>query len=131
MLVAVTVLGGCGGSDDADEPPAVPDDERAVLRTIDALQSASRQGDARRICREIFSKTLASSIRDASHQSCEAEIRETFVGRDTRIAVQRGIRINGARARATVRERSGETSTVVLVRQGGRWRIERIAPVGS
>ncbi len=121
-------MGGCGGSDDADEGPAVPDEQRAILRTIDDLQAASRQGNAHRICAEIFTKTLANSIRDVAKRSCEAEVRATFVSPDARLSVGRKIEVKGARARATVREQDGNTSTLFLRKQGARWKIERIKP---
>lgn len=125
-LTAAAWIAGCGGSDNKEQVPPVSNDQRAVLGTIDALQAASRRGDADKICNEIFTKTLAKSIRGASKRSCEAEVRATLASPDAQISVGRQIDINGTRARASVREQNGNTSTVFLVKEGDRWRIDRI-----
>lgn len=129
--VVAAALGGCGGSETDDEPSTVSDDQRGVLSTIDALQSASRRGDAQEICTELFSETLARSIRRASKRSCQEEVGATLTSPDAQYSVARRIDIQGSRATATVREESGSTSRVVLTRDGDRWRIERIDPVAS
>jgi hypothetical protein len=130
-LAAAAVLAGCGGSDAEDEAPVVSSDQREILGTIDALQTASRQGDAARICGEIFTETLARSIGEGSRQSCEKEVRATLASPDARIAVSRQIDISGSRATATVREQNGNSSTVLLVKADGRWRIDQITALGS
>lgn len=130
-VTAAAVLGGCGEPDDAQQAPPASGEQRAILSTIDALQSASRQGNADKICNELFTETLAKSIRGASRRSCEKEIRATLTSPDAQISVQRQIDINGARATAMVREEDGAASTVLLVKDGGRWRIQRIIPVKS
>ena len=121
-------LGACGGSDDKPAPK-LSDDTRGILATVDALQTASRDGDARRICRELFTDTLAKSIRRASHLSCEAEVRDTLTAPDARLSVGRDLEVKGSRATATVREQNGNTSVVSFVKEGDRWRIERVTPV--
>ena len=126
VLAAAAALAGCGGSDQDEDAPAVSSDQRAVLGTIDALQTASRQGDAARICKEIFTEKLARSIRHTSGRSCEKEVRATLASPDAQISVGRRIEVDGSRATATVREQNGDTSTVFLLKEGDRWRIERI-----
>jgi hypothetical protein len=128
-VAAAAALAGCGESKDAKPAPVASGEQRAVLGTIDALQSASRQGDADKICDEIFTETLAKSIRDASKRSCEKEVQRTLISPDAQISVGRQIDIKGSRATAMVREQNGNTSTVFLVKDGDRWRIERIKPV--
>src|SRR4051812_6873621 len=88
-LAAATVVAACGDSDGEQKAPAVSGEQRAIVSTIDALQSASRQGDAGRICNEIFTETLARSIRRASRRSCEREVRETLTSPDAQISVRR------------------------------------------
>ena len=120
-------LGACGGSDDKPAPNS-SDDTRGILATVDALQTASRQRDARRICQELFTDALAKSIRDASEHTCEAEVRETLTSPDARLSVSRDVDVKGSHATATVREQNGKTSTVSFVKDGDRWRIERVTP---
>ena len=130
-VAAAAALAGCGGSDEDEQAPPVSSDQRAILDTIDALQTASRQGDAATICSDIFTDSLARSIRKASRRSCEKEVGETLVSPDAQIAVGRQIDVDGSRATATVRDQSGNTSTVFLLKTGDYWRIERITPAGS
>ena len=131
VLTVVAASGGCGGSDEEDNGPVVSGEDRAILQTVEQLEHASRQGEAGRICGEIFTQTLADSIRKAAKRSCRAEVRETLVSPDARLSVGRRIEVKGSRAQATVREQNGKTSTIFLRKQGGRWQIEGIQPASS
>jgi hypothetical protein len=128
VIATSAALGACGGSDDGKEPSAVSGDQRGVLSTVDALQSASRQGDVGRICDDLFTEALAKSIQEASKHSCEDEVRGTLASPDARFSVEQNIVIEGSSARATIREQNGNTSTVDLTKQEGRWRIARVTP---
>ena len=131
VLMGPAAFGACGGADDAQQPPTVSSQQRAILNTIEGLQAASRGGDAEKICTEIFTEHLAQSIRKASNRSCEKEVRGTLTSPDADISVRRQITIRGSRATAVVREQDGNNSRIFLVKQGDRWRIERIKPVES
>jgi hypothetical protein len=131
VIMVVAAFGGCGGSDDDDKGPVVPSEQRAILRTVEDLERASRQADAGTICREIFTNTLADAIRKAAGRSCPAEIRATLVSPKAQLSVGRRIKVSGSRATATVREQDGDTSRIFLRKQSGRWRIERIEPARS
>jgi hypothetical protein len=125
---------GCGSDDDQEAPadqraPAVSGEQRAIFNAIDALQTASRQGDARKICNDIFTERLAHSIPDPSSRSCEKEVRETFAS--PQLSIGRQVDIRGSRATVTVRDQDGRTSRLFLVKAGDRWRIDRIEPVKS
>jgi hypothetical protein len=128
-VVGAAAMAGCGGSDEKEPPPTVSGDQRSILSTLDALQAASRQDDARKICRELFTKSLAKSIADASERSCEREVHATLTMPDAQLAVGRGIKIEGSRATATVEEQDGKRSKLSFLKEGGRWRIERIEPL--
>jgi D-alanyl-D-alanine carboxypeptidase len=130
-IAAAIALGGCGGSDDTQPASSVSDDQRAILATVDALQTASRRDDAAKICNELFTRALTRSIRDASKHRCEVEVRHTLTSPDARLSVQRKIESHGSRAMATVKEADGKASTVSFVKEAGRWRIDRITPVKS
>ena len=125
------VLAGCGGSDSSKPAQAVSGDQRAILATVDALQTASRQDDGRKICRELFARSLAQSIRDASKHSCEAEVRDSLTSPDAQLSVARKIDVKGSRATTTIREQNGNTSKISFVKEGGSWRIERVTAVKS
>ena len=130
VVAVVAALSACGESDDAKTPaPAVGGDERGILATVDALQAASRQDDARKICRELFTPALAKSIARASGHGCEAEVRKTLTSPDAALSVGRKIDVEGSHATATVHEQNGDTSTVGFVKDGSRWLIESVTPV--
>lgn len=128
-IAVATPLAACGGSEDPEPPPGVSDDQRAILATVDALQTASREGDARKICEEIFTPGLARSIRRSSGRGCPAEVRRTLTSPDAQLSVARTIDIEGSRATTTVREQNGNTSTVRFAKVGDAWRIERVTPL--
>src|SRR4051794_34615669 len=129
-LAGAAALAGCGGSGDAKPAPApaATGDQRAILSTVDALETASRREDAGTICNEIFTRSLARSIRQASKHSCEAEVRDTLTSRDAQLSVGRKVDVRGTRATATIREENGNTSTVSFVKDSGRWRVEGDTP---
>jgi hypothetical protein len=131
VLAAAAALAGCGGPDDVKHSPAVSNDQRAIFQAIDVLQTASREGDADKICNELFTKSLAKSIQKASKRTCQAEVRKTLTSPDAQLSAARNIDIKGSRATATVRERDGSSSTVDFVKEANRWRIQRIKPVES
>jgi hypothetical protein len=133
--VTVTVaLAGCGGSDaasaqrtaDANATKATND---AVNQVMSDLQAASLAGDGKRICREIFTPKLADSVtKSASNGSCAKEVKRKLFSRKTRLTVQTIAVSNAANATATVNEANGNTSTVFLIKQSGRWRIRSVQP---
>lgn len=129
--VVTVSLTGCGGSDPKKPAPAASTDQREILETVDALQTASRQDDARTICREIFTRNLARSVQSASKHSCEAEVHDSLTSPDAQLSIARKIEIKGSQATTTIRERNGNTSAITFLKESGRWRIERVTPVKS
>jgi len=133
FALAATLVA-CGGSDKKEAPskaPAVSSEQRSVVATIDQLQAATQTGDARKICSELFTQELARSIRAAAKRSCTTEVKEKLISTHERLSVGRGIQVKGDRATAVIREQNGNTSTLFLVKRGGRWKIARLTPVQS
>jgi hypothetical protein len=133
--VVVTValaLGGCGGGS-SDQPPgdtsSKSENSTAVKQVMADLQAASRAGDGKRICTQIFTPKLADSVTSsAASGSCSKEVRKKLFSAQAEIAVQNVDVPNAANATATIKEASGITSTVFLVKQSGRWRIRSVQP---
>lgn len=130
LVVAVSLLAaafvGCGGSDDKDDPEV---SDAAVRKVLGELQQASVAGDGDRICTQIFTPKLADSVtRSAKSGSCAKEVEANLFSPRTRLTVQDVSVTDPANATATVREANGNTSTVFLVRQSGRWRIRSVRP---
>lgn len=132
VLVTVAALAGCGGSDEgsstAQKPQqAVSASERGILATVDALQTASRKGDGRAICGDLFTPQLVKSVEAAAKRTCAKEVRQRLFAPDAEISVGRDIKVTGDRGTAVVREQNGNVSTLSMLKLSNQWRIDRIA----
>jgi predicted small lipoprotein YifL len=134
LALLTTALAGCGGSGDSQKPTATTAanataDNTAVKQVMTDLQTASRAGDGKRICTQIFTPKLANSVTaSAKSGSCAKEVRKKLFSRKAQIAVQNVDLPNAANATAVIKEANGNTSTVSLVKQSGRWRIRSVGP---
>ena len=132
--VVAAALAGCGGGSSGDKKPAgdtstKAENTTAVKQVMSDLQTASRAGDGKRICTQIFTPKLADSVtKSAASGSCAKEVRKKLFSRKARITVQNIDVPNPANATATIKEANGNTSTVFLVKQSGRWRIRSVQP---
>ena len=136
VVTAVAAFAGCGSSEKsapaAPKPSqAITGSERGILATVDALQSASRKGDGRAVCVDLFTPQLAKSVETSAKQSCAKEVRKRMFAPDAEISVGRDIKVTGARASAVVREQNGNISRLSLVRQSTQWRIDGVIPETS
>jgi hypothetical protein len=135
-MTAVTALAGCGSSDGgapaAPKPAkAITGSERGILATVDALQTASRKGDGRAVCTDLFTPQLVKSVEKAAKRSCAKEVRKSMFAPDAEISVGRDIKVSGDRGSAVVREQNGNVSRLSLIRQSAQWRIDGVSPVKS
>ncbi len=131
VLAASTPLLGCGGSDKETTagqkaPTTVFGDQRGILGTVEALQTASRNNDGQGICTDIFTAQLVRSIETTAKRSCVKEVSDTLVSPDAAISVGRDITVTGLRATATIREQNSNVSRLFLLKQDGEWRIDRV-----
>src|SRR5215212_9146035 len=123
---AAAAFAGCGGSsgDNAssgETPKSV--DSAQVKQVMVDLQTAAQEGDGNRICTQIFTPKLADSVtKSAKSGSCAKEVKQKLFSRKAQITVQNVDVPNPANATATIKEANGNTSTVFLVKQSGRWR---------
>jgi hypothetical protein len=136
VMTAVAALAGCGsadgGSPAAPKPAqAITGPERGILATVDALQSASRRGDGRAVCVDLFTPQLAKSVEASAKRSCAKEVRKRMFAPDAEISVGRDIKVAGDRGTAVVREQNGNISKLSLVRQSAQWRIDGVTPEKS
>jgi hypothetical protein len=132
VIIGVAVAG-CGGSDKkppADQTSAAPIsvDQRSILATIDALQTASRRGDGHTICDDLLTPQLVRSVEKAAKQSCAGELREKLFAPNAEISVGSQLKVVGNRGAAVIREQNGNVSSLSLLEQQGRWRIDRVTP---
>lgn len=123
--MAAASLGGCGlGGDGGGNS-----DQDAVEQVMSDLQVASREGDGERICNQIFTPKLSNSVtKNSASGSCAAEVKDKLFSPETKIEVRNVDVPDDVNATATVKEANGNTSTVFLVKQSGRWRIRSVTP---
>lgn len=104
-------------------------DQDAVEQVMSDLESASREGDAARICEKIFTPKLAALIaRSADSGSCTAEVKANLFSPNAAIEVENVDVSDDSNATATVEESNGNVSQVHLVKQDGRWLIRSVTP---
>jgi hypothetical protein len=136
VVTAVAAFAGCGSPEQG--APAAPNasqaitgSERGILATVDALQSASRKGDGRAVCVDLFTPQLVKSVEASAKRTCAKEVRRRMFAPDAEISVGRDIKVTGDRGSAVVREQNGNVSRLSLVRQSAQWRIDGVIPETS
>lgn len=141
VLVGVGPLTGCGGGGEAANlaPETLQTNQhfsgenRRVAAVIDRYGAAIRDGDVRRLCKDILSiGTRYGSARERRWHRCARdsgdlarEVRNVRRNELYRLVAKK-IRIDGSRASATVWERAGQdrrADSFYLERRVGTWRI--------
>ena len=124
VVVAVALVARGSGSDDT-----AASDQDAVRQVMTDLQTAARAGDGERICNQIFTPKLSNAITKSSASgSCAAEVKANLFSPQTTIDIENVDVPDESNATVTVKEANGNTSTVFLVKQSGRWRIRSVTP---
>lgn len=132
VALGATAVAGCGSSSDSGsaktaEAARQSDARQAVVQVMFDLQAASRAGDGKRICAEIFTPKLATAVTKASKSgSCAKEAKGKLFSKRARITVQKVDVTAASEATAMITERGGNASAVSLVKQSGRWRIRGV-----
>jgi hypothetical protein len=125
-LAASAALAGCSLGGD-DEPEPITGAPKEIAAAVRELERASRARDWEAVCNDLFS---AAARERAGGRDCAGLLRET--AGDVRSPEIRllSIELEKDRARARVRTRSAGQApvedTVVLVREGGEWRIDAL-----
>jgi hypothetical protein len=133
LVTAAAALAGCGGSDGkpatAQKPSAtISGNQRSILSTVDALQTASRKGDGQKVCADLFTPHLAKSVEAAAKRTCAQEVRRSMFTPDAEFSVGRNIDVAGDRGTAVIQEQNGNVSKLSFLKQSGQWRIDRVTP---
>ena len=124
VVVAVALVARGSGSDDT-----AASDQDAVRQVMTDLQTAARAGDGERICNQIFTPKLSNAITKSSASgSCAAEVKANLFSPQTTIDIENVDVPDESNATVTVKEANGNTSSVFLVKQSGRWRIRSVTP---
>jgi hypothetical protein len=129
LSVGIVSLAGCGGGSEDASPKsdAKAADETSIRNVLGELQEASKAGEGRRICNEIFTPKLADSVTNSSKSgSCAKEVKRQLFSPTARLTVEAVTVNDPANATATIKEANGNRSTVFFVKQSGRWRIRSV-----
>jgi hypothetical protein len=122
VVVAVVLVARGSGSDNN-----AASNQDAVRQVMTDLQTASRDGDGERICNQIFTPKLSNAITKSSASgSCATEVKANLFSPKTTIDIENVDVPDESNATVTVKEANGNTSTVFLVKQSGRWRIRSV-----
>jgi hypothetical protein len=129
LLTAAAALallaGGCASSGSRSSARDFRGEQRLVATTVEDLQSAASDGDEGKICRELMARSVVARLAGRG-RTCPQTVKDALKDADTSDMTVRSVRVNGARASASVKEERGKAdriSTVRLVKEGGRWRI--------
>jgi hypothetical protein len=126
MVMAASVLAGCGGTDDPLSGFTGPD--RGVAQTVYDFNVAARSGDAKTVCDDL----LARSAKAPLGQECVRRMTSALRSIDTQGIDVVAVRYKDNAAIATVVTHAGKnprSGTLALVQEGGRWRIARVGPL--
>lgn len=121
------VIGACGGGDDGPNAKRFDGDQKKIAAVIDDLQSAARDGEADRICDDVFTKELASTIKRETGVGCTARVKQQLVDKKATYKAE-GVRLDGTdKAVVNVTDAGGTRSVLYMTRAGDDWRIAQIA----
>ena len=131
-LAAALAMAGCGaaGKDSAKD---FKGERRAVAQTIEDLQKAGRDDDAKTICDDLLAKPVVARLqaRPGAKKDCATALGDSLDDADTFEMTVKSVTITGDRATAVVRSDAGDkdrTDTLSLVREGSAWKL---ASLGS
>jgi hypothetical protein len=99
--------------------------EAEVAEAIEEIQTAGERGEAAKLCRDLFAKSLREQV-SATGSSCDKEIEKAIEDADAFSLEVTKVRVTGTTATADIRGKAGKkdrTRTFALVKEDGRWRV--------
>ena len=130
-LAVAAALGACGSGGASESAKKFQGEKQDVAKVIEDLESASREGDIKRICKEILAQRVVAQA-EQNGRKCEAggpDLRREvsrYGGKGSYdIEVER-VTVTGKDARAQVRYSGGGRSrndTLLLLKEDGGWRV--------
>jgi hypothetical protein len=123
LLAAAGLATGCGASssNSASDFSGVKKD---VATTVDDLESAAKNSDEAKICRDLLAPSLIETLRAANKSSCDTAINDAIKDSDTFDMTVKSVTVTGTNASAVVdSKRKSTNDTFTLEKVGGRWKI--------
>ncbi len=126
LFALLGTLGAVGAFDEDVNTDGYVGEERAVAAVIDEYEAANDRVSLTRVCNELFTPRYKQVVEDDSGQSCVAYFEDLVGGRVTAEIKVESLEITGSTANVRATE-AGEELAIVLIEDGGRWRINDIA----
>jgi hypothetical protein len=122
IAIAATVLAlGCGSEEPTESAKRFRGEKQKVAQVVEEFESASRDGDAEKVCEEIFAERGRPG-------SCEKDLKaftERAASKKVYLDVK-SVDVRGGKASARVTVKSSGSPVVTtypFVREGSDWRI--------
>lgn len=109
-VVIAAVVSGCGGGSSSS------DVKKAALGFIDAV----RARDGAKAC-SYLTANGQSTYSQLGDVPCSRGVLEAGFAADARVG---GVRVGKSQSSVTLREPSGAVTTLILKKQGGRWKVD-------
>ena len=126
LCVIAVALGGCGGATSRDSAEKFKGEERSVAQAIEAIETAARDDDAAKVCKQLLSDSLLAALAKKG-TNCTTGVNEGFNDADSVDLEVEDVTISGESATAKVvsgRAGSAKKSDVLkLERDGAAWKI--------
>jgi Putative lumazine-binding len=123
LLAAAGLATGCGasGGNSAADFSGVKKD---VATAVDDLESAAKNSDEAKICRDLLAPSLIDTLRAANKTSCDTAINDAIKDADTFDMTVKSVNVTGNTATAVVDSKhKSANDTFKLENVGGRWKI--------
>lgn len=127
-VLAVAVVG-CGGAA-SDSSKSFDGEKRTVARTVEDLEKAGKDREEKKICGELFSKSLLAALKKQG-TNCPTAVKEALKDTDSFDLKVQEVTLSGPSARVKVQSgRAGssqKTDTLTLDRDGSAWKISSLS----
>jgi hypothetical protein len=127
LLVPLLAVAGCAPAGSTGvNTTSFKGDAKAVATTLNDLSSAARSKDGKKACSQLLSRAVVGAL----GANCTKVMNDQFDDADTFKLDVLSIAVRGDRATARVRSDFNGTKRVTalpLVREGGSWRVDRVA----
>jgi len=126
-------IAGCGAAA-RDSSKSFNGEERTVARVMEDLEKAGRDGDEKKICTKLLSKTLLAALKKQG-TNCTTAVKEAIEDTDSFDLKVQDVKISGPHA--TVKVKSGATGSsektdqLDLEREGSTWKIASLSAQGG
>jgi hypothetical protein len=131
LLAAAVAAVGCGSSTKSSAGKFTGE-RKQVAEAVEDLQSAGRDKDADRICKDLLAQSVVARLKKApgAKNDCGEALGDSLDDADAFDMDVQSVTVSGANATARVKSEAGKTDrvdTLTLVKEGGKWKLATIS----